>query len=273
MKIDKLFKIVWDERWNKKGEGNPTSLSNIKSLYQKHVAPAFKDLEVSRIRRSKIRRWHDSFADNIYSGNRALSLLKTLFDHAEKYDLVKLPNGNPAYGIKPHKEKKRDRYASSEELATIKAYLKTDPDQDAANYVRLLMLTGARPKAFEKIKEVKRQPNGFGEATYNGKCGEEKLLFSPDAMKIWKSASQATYKRAFKVWQRLIKAHPELSDMWLRDLRRTFATIALSKGVPLDHIGQLLNHKNPQVTLRYAKLVDQSRNNAMKQITDALNKI
>lgn len=42
----------------------------------------------------------------------------------------------------------------------------------------------------------------------------------------------------------------------LHGLRHTFASVAVSNGVPLSHVQRLLTHKDPSLTQRYAHLED-----------------
>ena len=52
--------------------------------------------------------------------------------------------GNPCEGIKRNQEVKRKRYLEPDELARLMVTLDGFPDQQSANIVRMLLLTGAR---------------------------------------------------------------------------------------------------------------------------------
>ena len=51
---------------------------------------------------------------------------------------------NPAKGIERNSEEKRARYLKGEELARLTAALIEHPDRQAADFIRMLLLTGAR---------------------------------------------------------------------------------------------------------------------------------
>ena len=51
---------------------------------------------------------------------------------------------NPCKGVERNPEKKRHRYLSGAELAALTGALAEHPDQQAADIIRLLLLTGAR---------------------------------------------------------------------------------------------------------------------------------
>jgi integrase len=175
-----------------------------------------------------------------------------------------------------HSEKERERYASEEELKILMQYLSTTHLHKHAAFVRLLLLTGSRPQALGKMSAaaINRLPDGTGTVTFNGKCHTDTLTFSKAAMsQIDAGALDVSYRAAYRFWQRVQRDNPSLKNLWLRDLRRTFATIGLSNGVPLDHIGRVLNHRDPKVTLKYAKLMDESKSKAVDAVADALEEI
>ena len=53
----------------------------------------------------------------------------------------------------------------------------------------------------------------------------------------------------------------------LHGLRHTFASVAVSNGVPLSHVQKLLTHKDPTLTQRYAHLEDE----ALKRSAEAVS--
>jgi integrase len=57
----------------------------------------------------------------------------------------------------------------------------------------------------------------------------------------------------------------------LHGLRHTFASVAVSNGVPLSHVQKLLTHKDPTLTQRYAHLEDRALKNAANIVGDLLH--
>src|SRR5262249_45619612 len=76
-----------------------------------------------------------------YKANRTLAVLSKMLNLAVKWQMRA---DNPVKGIERNQELKRNRYLSSDELARLTAALAEHKDQQAANILRLLMLTGAR---------------------------------------------------------------------------------------------------------------------------------
>ncbi len=56
-----------------------------------------------------------------------------------------------------------------------------------------------------------------------------------------------------KFWQR-VRAKAEIPDVRLHDLRHTFASYTVARGLPLYTVGKLLGHSNTATTQKYAHL-------------------
>ena len=55
------------------------------------------------------------------------------------------------------------------------------------------------------------------------------------------------------VWYKT-RAAADLCDLRIHDLRHTFASVLINKGVSLYEVQTLLGHSSPQMTQRYAHL-------------------
>jgi integrase len=61
-----------------------------------------------------------------------------------------------------------------------------------------------------------------------------------------------------------------LDDVRLHDLRHSFASVAITNGVPLLTIGRLLGHELPETTVRYAHLADDFVADAAVRVSGSL---
>jgi integrase len=61
------------------------------------------------------------------------------------------------------------------------------------------------------------------------------------------------YKNLSRAWI-TARSYGGLDDVRLHDLRHNFAALAAGKGISLRMIGELLGHKVPATTMRYAHL-------------------
>lgn len=193
---------------------------------------------------------------------------------------------NPVAGLAYHKELKRDRKASQEELARLGAVLTEgverwehgkQPSETAplvptsvADQIMLLLLTGCRrseisnltweevdlPGATLRLKDSK---TGAKDVVLNGPARDvlarqERLETSPFVFPSTKDPSKP-FAVWTKVWDRIRKA-AELEDFRIHDLRHSFASVGASSGMGLPVVGALLGHTQASTTQRYAHLYD-----------------
>ena len=70
-----------------------------------------------------------------------------------------------------------------------------------------------------------------------------------------------------------MRAEAKCPDLRLHDLRRTFASVALSAGYTLAQVGELLGHASPQTTAGYAYLMPQPAAKAVDVIAGKLTEM
>jgi integrase len=181
---------------------------------------------------------------------------------------------NPARGLERNQEEKRNRYLAGDELRRLTEALAAHPNQDAANAIRLLLLTGARrgevlgatwdqfdleegvwtkPSSHTKQKREHRVPLSAAArlllVEIKASAGSSEFLFP---------ASRGTtghltdIKRA---WAAICKL-AGLAGVRTHDLRHSYASMLANSGLSLPIIGQLLGHTQPNTTQRYSHLLD-----------------
>ena len=69
---------------------------------------------------------------------------------------------------------------------------------------------------------------------------------------------------------RKVRAEVGLDDVRLHDLRHTYASIAIGHGETVVTTGRLLGHGNPETTLKYAHLSEDSVRHAAAALGDVL---
>jgi integrase len=176
-------------------------------------------------------------------------------------------------GVERNPEQKRHRYLTAAELERLTAALAELRDVDAANAVRLLLLTGARrgellaahwsdidlvagiwakPAATTKQAALHRVPLSKAAcqllAAMKAQATSEWLFPAPrDVRRHRQNIDDA--------WNALRKA-ADIPDVRTHDLRHTYASTLASSGLSLPIIGALLGHTVPATTARYAHLLD-----------------
>ena len=273
--------------WNNKRYHDSGQFKQILLIVKKDFSK-IGNIKLSGLNTQTVTSWHKSFQDRPYTGNHCLSYLKTAINWAIKNDITSIKN--PCDGIKKFPAHARSRYATPEEIKNIGSYLekefKTNPL--AAIYLYLILTTGTRPRAVERLKWknliIKHNLQGqeIGIISFFGKTSaktgdNESIVVPPKTLAMIKCLPQTSEyivpcTRPRRLW-RMIQKKFNCEDLWMRDLRRTYATVGLSGGVPLSQVGELLNHKCWETTKIYAKLMDEQRINAAMTVAKNLDRI
>jgi integrase len=105
------------------------------------MLPALGDFRVRAVTRRDVEDLHRGLIATPYRANRMLALLSKMFNLAIEWGWR--PD-NPAKGIQRFQEDKRETWLTVDQLQRLINALANYPDQNAANALRLLILTGAR---------------------------------------------------------------------------------------------------------------------------------
>ncbi len=162
-----------------------------------------------------------------------------------------------------------------------------DPFAIAA--IRLLVLTGAR---LREILNLKWEQIDFERGTAllpETKTGRRVLVLGQAALSVLSAVPRTG---AFVIagmqvrgpdgqmvdsprsdlnrpWKR-IRAHARLGNFRLHDLRHSFASVGASAGLGLYVVGQLLGHRSPSTTSRYAHIANAPLTEASNAISNAI---
>lgn len=121
----------------------PSTVKNYNLLLDKFILPELKHHKVAEVTYSDVDGLHRKVTRGgaPYQANRSMAVLSKMFALAVKWGWR--PD-NPARGIERNPEEKRHRYLSPAELAKLTEALTKIEDQQGADVIRLLILTGAR---------------------------------------------------------------------------------------------------------------------------------
>lgn len=290
LNLNQLFDKALAEYWDNERFILSGWYREVKYNYQNHIKPEFGGMKLSNITPVHIRRWHKKFLETRpYAGNRSLEVLCRLFNFAEEEGLRPMGQ-NPCSLVNAHKEKQRERRAHNLEIKHIVQIL----DREQASYPRevafiyTLMFSGARPRAIERARKeeltrIEYKGLEYGLLTLKGKSSEqtgqdEKILIPNNVLLMIDALPEHNGEKLFGIrmpsgfWNR-VKKEAKAPDLWVRDWRRTFASIALSEGVTANVLGEALNHKDYQTTKIYARLANESRIGAIQTIADSYKKL
>jgi integrase len=207
-----------------------------------------------------------------FAANRILSVLAKMFDLSIRW---RMRTDNPARRIERNPEPPRTKYLTAAELARLSTVLAEYKDHQAADIVRLLLLTGARKSEVlsARWEDIDLQQAIWIKPGHTTKQRtDHRMVLSSAAVKILRSIQElaridqvwvfplrpASRERRTGVdwaWQNIRKL-AQLPNVRLHDLRHTFASLAVSDGASLPTVGALLGHTVPATTARYAHLLD-----------------
>ena len=263
----------------------PRTSQGYKEILARHILPALGNLSIAAIDREPIERLHLAMAETPRTANQAIAIVRGLLGFAVQHGLL---SGNPAAGIKPYRENKRERFLSEAEIGTAADAITQAESRGigpfAAAGLRLALFTGARSGEIISIqwdhidweRRLIRLPDS--------KTNEPRTIYLSDAaIEVLRSIPHvgpyvvagrkygSPYQSLSRAWH-IAREYAGLSDVHLHDLRHSFASIAAGQGLSLYTIGKLLGHKNPKTTARYAHLardIVQSANDEIGAVMQA----
>jgi integrase len=246
----------------------PTTRWNVyaKQVYELHLKKPLGKIKVAAIDIDHIAGIHKGLADTPTLANRVLAIVSKMLSLAERWKYRPL-GSNPCQAIKRYPERKRRRYATPDEIVKIGAALDryaTNPKHiSGVAFIFLMIFSGARPSEIARATPdmLERRGDAGVLRIEKGKTGARDVFLPPPAMRAIDRlpadrptlTGRRTVPRA--LWK-LVQRDLGATDLWCRDLRRTFATVALSGGTPIGVVGELLGHKSAATTKIYALLLE-----------------
>lgn len=266
---DLTLKQVFDDYLERHAKKHKKTWEYDDKQFNRYLS-SWKNKRLSTITRQDIERIHKKIGDEngIYSANRLLSLLKTMFNKAVQWGWE---GTNPAQGVKKYKEKSRDRFLQPTELPKFLKALNQETSTTIKDYILILLLTGARrgnvlSMMWDEI-DFKRAIWRIPE-TKNGESLDIPLVDDAvsilkrrkrDVMSEWvfpSVTSQSGHlEEPKRVWQRVLE-NSGIRDLRIHDMRRTLGSYQAITGASLTIIGKSLGHKSQQATQIYSRLND-----------------
>ncbi|MGQ0621393.1 MAG: tyrosine-type recombinase/integrase [Panacagrimonas sp.] len=264
----KLHRARRKDQWKK------TTLQSYDSYMKSTLLPAFRRKRLSEITRATVARWFHKYSRRAPGGaNRALDVLKELFNRAKEWEAVPVTYTNPCLRIKRNRRPPRGRLLNHDALtklgAALDRYAETRPD--IVDAIRLILLTGCRSGEIHRLRWVEVLPDRL--ELQSAKTGPRTVRIGTPALKLLErrrqsASASATYvfahhrnsKRPLmeisETWKRIREAAGLPNDIRLHDLRHTFASHAVMNGETMLVTGALLGHRKAESTVRYAHLND-----------------
>ncbi len=272
--LDKVATLYFESM---KKKSTQRSIQDRKSKYNKHLKPLHSK-DIVSITKNDLIKIQSSLYEKKYALqtiNSIIELFSTIYNFGLKEELYS--KNNPASKVERFKiNNKRERYLSKDEIK--KLYNEIKDNKLLTLFVKVALITGAR---IESILDIQKKDIDFNNETitindfktkdtYNGfmdkelhtlleeECKKIKAndyILSIDNKKLTKRQIQQRLKPILdKLFNSELDKRDTKNRVVIHTLRHTFASHLAINGTSIYKIQKLMNHKDINVTARYAKL-------------------
>ncbi len=248
----------------------PSTCESYHHLLKKHILPQLGSTSLNELNRTKIVQLHDHLRNTPRTANMVLAVLSSLWTWCRRHELIE--GENPVRYIERNPERKRERFLSSDEFVCLgEALTEYEPRHFfAVIALRLLILTGARRGEILSLRWEEVDFEGGFLRLADSKTGPKNIPLPEAAVKILTELPRVKGNpyvipggregrplvNLKDPWDK-IRSVAGLDDVRIHDLRHSYASMAVSRGMGLPVIGKLLGHSQAQTTQRYAHLANE----------------
>lgn len=217
--------------------------------------------------------------------NRTIALLSHAFNLAEDWGW-RDQQSNPCHRVKRYRELPRTRYPSDDEAARLMnaLFLWKEKQPWFVGMVLLLIMTGCRRMEIQGARREWIQGDRL--VLPDSKTGAKIVPLNSQAQAIIRGIPKVQGNPYLivgrrpgqhlispgKLWKELLD-EAGIEKLHMHDLRRFFASVAISSGNTLEQTMQLMGHTQAQTTKRYAFLMSKQKIDAMQTAGDEMMNI
>lgn len=266
------------------GRWKPITVRHMRCIAGTHILPLLGRRKVRDLSREEVTRWHLDLSAKSTAARMALSTLSGLMLYAEDHGLRETGT-NPCRGLRKKQRGHRGQLLPADTVRRLWSALDrlNGHMPDACDVVRLLLLTGARRSEILALEWDRIA--GPRAVLEDSKTGPRTIWLNAPARAIL-DARKAAAKNPFvfpapkrdgatteinRQWS-TIRKEAGLGSLRLHDLRHHFASVAVSNGIDLRLVGQLLGHHDIDSTLDYAHLASNSLRKSATRVSGMIDR-
>jgi len=273
-------------RWLQEVADKRKTAGELRRMVEKDVLPRLGSLRVAEVGHVAVADLHAALTKRGPTmANRVVEIVSTMFTCAERWGM-RTEGTNPCRHVAANPERKRKRHLRTEEFPRLAALLdaKAATAPRAVAFIYLLLFSGARPMEIAGARwewlEARDTPAGRIGILHlpDTKKGQRDVFLPPQAMAVIdrlprdRPTITGLKRQPRDLWRRW-RAEIGLDDLWVRDMRRSFGSVALRAGQSLGIIGELLGHNSTQTTKIYAQLMDDAREKAAVETAAVIERL
>lgn len=249
----------------------PGTVRQMKTALRK-VVDAFGEVPLGELRAGRVAVWFDAMQDRPHAADYALTALSITYRHAAQLGQVP-PHANPCRGLALRRKAPYIAVLDASgyrRLTEALDRLQYDPavGMTACEAVRLIATTGARRSEIQRLRWS--ECDGDVLRLSDGKSGPRNIYLSEPAAEVLYRQRCRKHPWDERAWvfagYNATVPEPVSARQWdaircaigrpamrMHDLRHSYASLAVSRGVDLKTVGDLLGHADLSTTSRYAK--------------------
>lgn len=282
---------------HKRGRIKPRSFEDIERVLTLYVVPMIGHtrvvdvkmtdvqsvLNAIRERRQTRQQWQRGRREAPGAMNKARENIRGMFNYAvSPLRWITLAEDNPVLGTDRAPTRKRKVHVTAEAFPRLGEALDYFAPQFPAQIAALWCILMAGTRVTELLQTRQEQWHGDYidlDEHKTDRTGDNRTIWLPrQAMEriaaLPVNASGLLFGgidrySVYNVWEK-VRARGGFPELSPRDFRRTFASVALSRGATLDQIGELFSHKNVQTTQGYAWLMAGDAKRVAQDTADAI---
>ena len=291
VQIMPTFAAFIEERYLPNAMATKKSADWEKIIFRNHLLPVFGSLRLDQITRLSVSQLIQKKVNDGYKAgtvNRILANLKTVLSKAVEWEIGGLSK-NVAKQVKALRDPPHlDRFLSQEEAERLLQAVRKSHSPMLLYIISFLLFTGARRREaldarwqyidldngtwtipITKSGKPRHVPlsNQAVSVLIEAKTAASRLMRTPSQWVFPNPKTSKNYTTIFQPWD-ICRRSVGLADVRIHDLRHSFASALVNRGMTLYDVKEILGHSNIATTQRYAHLSPERLREAVKQAGD-----